>query len=217
MITLLVALLPVSIVLVASELLWRLKIIKGEKARKFIHILTGIWMAFWPFYVPFDGIFVLGCVALVLLVYSRLTNLFHAIYAVRRRTYGDILYAVGIIACSMIANAPWIFTVAILFLAVADGGAAVAGRYFGKSNEYLVFGRRSLKKSVIGTVTFIVLAYVSLGIGWMIGGSESNAGEYMWVVVSLPLGAALLENTMPFGLDNIFTPVYAAVLLRAIA
>ncbi len=86
------ALIPVGIILILSELLWQKKIIIGERARKFIHILAGTWMAFWPLYLPFDGIFILGCIALTLLVYSRITKLFHAIYSVKRKTYGDIFF-----------------------------------------------------------------------------------------------------------------------------
>ena len=143
-INLAIALGPVGVVLIASEYLWRHKYLKGERARKFIHILAGAWVAFWPYYLPFDGIFILGCMMLALVIYSRFTNLFHAIYSVKRKTYGDIFYAIAIMACALWASSDWAFTIAILVLAVADGAAAVSGRLWAKKT-YLVFGQSFLK------------------------------------------------------------------------
>jgi phytol kinase len=213
---LLVALLPVLIVLLISEYLWRHKTIKGEIARKFIHILAGMWMAFWPLYIPFDGIFILGCVALVLLIYSRVTRLFHAIYAVKRRTYGDIFYALALILCAYFGTEPWIFTVSILLLALADGGAAVVGKLWGSTNQYYMFGSRHLRKSVVGTITFIGLTYVSLGIAWCIGGSETMQMHMVAVFIILPIIATIAENSMPFGLDNVATPLVATLVLNSL-
>lgn len=213
---LVLALAPVGIVLILSEYLWRKKIIKGEKARKFIHILAGCWMAFWPLYLPFDGIFVLGCVALTLLIYSRITRLFHAIYAVDRKTYGDLLFAVAIIVTAYFAKADWVFTVSILFLALADGGAALFGKSWGINNQYFVFGRNALKKSVIGTISFIVLAYISIAAGWLMGGSEFMKDSIIIAFILLPILATLFENIMPYGFDNLVTPLVATYLLNSL-
>lgn len=213
---LIIALAPVGIILVASEYLWRKKIVKGERARKFIHILAGIWMALWPLYLPFDGIFVLGCMALTLLLYSRVTRLFHAIYAVKRRTYGDILFAVAIVLCAYLARAPWIFTIAILLLAVADGGAAVVGRFWGIKNQYFVFGKKSLRKSVAGTLAFIALSYACITAGILVGGVAVNENNALLLFAILPAGATLLENIMPYGFDNLFTPLFATILLNSL-
>lgn len=210
------ALAPIVIILLTSEYLWRKKIVKGERARKYIHILAGIWMAFWPFYIPFDGIFILGCMALVFLLYSRFAHVFGAIYAVKRRTYGEIFYAVAIIICSYYGQEPWIFTTSILLLALADGGAAVVGRLWGINNQYFVFGRNSLRKSVIGTLAFIVFAYVSIFVGWLVGGNYV-LNEYLFVaLVVLPMGVTILENVSPYGIDNLVTPVLATLLLNSL-
>lgn len=216
MLKILFALLPVAIILLLSEYLWRKKIVKGERARKFIHILAGAWMAFWPLYLPFDGIFVLGCVALTLLLYSRFTRLFHAIYAVKRKTYGDILFAVALIVCAYLAQMDWIFTVSILLLALADGGAAVVGRYWGENNQYYVFGSRHLRKSIAGSAAFIVLTYASLAVGWWLGGADALASMPVVSFIVLPILALTMENIMPFGFDNLFTPLVATILLNTL-
>lgn len=216
MLNILFAVVPIGIVLLLSEYLWRKKVIRGERARKFIHILAGIWMAFWPFYLPFDGIFILGCVALTFLLYSRYTQLFGAIYAVKRRTYGELFYALTIIICSYYGQEPWIFTVSILLLAIADGGAAVVGRLVGKKNEYKVFGKNNLKKSIAGTIAFVAFAYITIGIGALVGGNVIIASNIMTTLIFLPVTATILENVSPYGSDNLFTPVFATFLLNSL-
>jgi dolichol kinase len=216
MLKLFIALFPVAVILILSEILWRKKIIQGERARKFIHILAGVYIAFWPFYIPFDGIFVLGCVTLTLVIYSRYTKLFHAIYATNRKTYGDILYALAIIICAYIGQEPWIFTVSILTLAIADGGAAVVGKSLGKNNTYKVLGLKSLNKSVAGTLAFIVFTYISLGVGYILGGSMVMNENLFIVFCVIPIVSAILENSMPYGFDNLATPVFITLLLNSL-
>lgn len=211
-----IALFPVAIILVLSEMLWRKKIIQGERARKFIHILSGVYIAFWPFYIPFDGIFVLGCVTLTLVIYSRYTHLFHAIYATNRKTYGDILYALAIIICSYLGQEPWIFTVSILILAIADGGAAVVGKSLGKNNSYRVFGFKSLNKSLAGTLTFIIFTYVSLVVGYILGGNVVISENIFVVFCIIPIISAILENSMPYGFDNLATPVFVTLVFNSL-
>lgn len=215
MLKLFIGLFPVLLILLVSEYLWRKKIVKGERARKFIHILAGIWMAFWPHYLPLDGIFILGCIAIVALVYSRITRMFHAIYAVKRRTYGDILFAAAIAFCAYFAKEPWVFTVSILLLSLADGGAAVIGRFLGINNQYFVFKWPVLRKSVAGTVSYVIFAYISILIGWAIGGEEAISNNMVAAFVVLPFTATLLENVSPYGMDNLVTPMFATLFLNA--
>ena len=210
------ALLPVILILLFSEYLWRKKIVKGERARKFIHILAGIWMAFWPHYLPFDGIFILGCIATAALIYSRATTLIHAIYAVKRKTYGEIFFAMAIAVCAYIAKEPWIFTLSLLLLSLADGGAAVVGRLLGIKNQYFVFWWPVLRKSVAGTAAYIGLAYLCVFIAWLVGG-EQTINENMTVTLLLiPLGAAVVENVSPYGLDNLATPLFTTLILNSL-
>ena len=216
MLKLIIALVPIAVILLVSEYLWRKKIVKGERARKFIHILAGVWMAFWPHYLPFDGIFILGCMALTVLLYSRSTKLFHAIYAVKRRTYGEIFFALAIMFCAYFGQEPWIFTVSILLLSLADGGAAVIGRFWGITNQYFVFGLRSLRKSLAGSFAYLLFAYVTLFIGWLVGGQSVMQDNALQVFVFLPLGATLLENVSPYGSDNLMTPLFVTILLNSL-
>ncbi len=216
MLNIILALGPIAIILFVSEILWRKKKLKGEKARKFVHILAGIWFAFWPAYLPMDGIFVLGCLAFFLLVYSRYTKLFHAIYAVRRRTYGDLFYAVSIIICALLAREPWIFTVSVLLMSFADGMAAIVGRYWGEGNRYFVFGFKELQKSCVGTITYIVSCVAIITIGLAIGGDSAISQNILLAFIVLPIMCTVIENISPYGFDNLFVPIFSTILLNTL-
>ncbi len=208
---------PVGLILIGSEVLWRTKTVRGERARKFIHILAGVWMAFWPLYLPFDGIVILGIAALTLLLYSRYTRLFSSIYDVKRITYGELLYALAIIVVALFAEADWIFTASILMLALADGGAAVIGRFYGITNSYLVFGSQQLKKSVAGSAAFILFAFVVMIIAGLVADGDVYEGHELLVFVVVPLFSLALENITPYGVDNIVTPIFVMAVLNSIA
>ncbi len=212
----LLAVVPVGIVLLCSEYVWRREILKGERARKFIHILAGVWMAFWPYYVGFDGIVMLGTFAFTLLVYSRMTSLFHAIYAVKRRTYGELFFAVAVVVCAYVSKEPWVFMTSMLLLAVADGGAAVVGRVWGVSNQYKVFGTKQLIKSRAGTAAYVILAFASMVAGYMLGGQDALAGNWA-LFAGVPVGMAVIENISPYGLDNLTIPILATVVFNTVA
>lgn len=51
MINLLIAFLGIGICLILGEILWRKRILKGEYARKFVHITSATFVAFWPLFL----------------------------------------------------------------------------------------------------------------------------------------------------------------------
>jgi len=236
-----IATVPVAIILVGSEYLWRRKVVQGERARKFIHILAGSYMAFWPFYISFESTYLLGAASVLILVYSKAlasilpamhraaknnqfasravnvleyAGVFHAIYAVNRRTYGDIFLGMAVMIAALLTDKPWLFATAILMISLADGCAAVVGRYWGLDNVYYVFGWKVLRKSRAGTAAFIGAAYCVLAFGWLAGGQDVLGGQLWNTLLFIPVGAALLENISPFGTDNVITPVFVILMIQ---
>ena len=206
------ALLPLGIILLVSELLWRGKIISGERGRKFVHILSGVYMAFWPLFLPLDGIAILGLMAFVFLTYSRISPIFHAMHVTDRKTYGELFFALAITVCAIFARQPWIYTTAVLFLAIADGGAALAGKLWGKSNTYFVFGFKNLKKSIAGTLAYVMLAYLCL----LVGLQYSDGQQIPNYIYLLPFIAACVENISPYGSDDFVAPLVVVFVLNSV-
>ena len=203
----LVAVGPLFFLLVFSELLWRARILRGEPARKLLHVIIGSYVAVWPFFMTFAHIRWV-CVAMLLgVIVSHKFHVFHAINDVKRHTWGDIFYAVGLFLAASLATAPWIFALAVLHMSFADGMAGLVGSALGKKHQYTVLGSN---KSVVGTVSFVVSSLIVLMVFKLNGGYNISAQ----MLIAVPLLTATLENFGPRGTDNILVPLCIVLLFR---
>jgi len=191
---------PIFILLLLSEFLWRAKILRGEAARKLLHIVIGSYVALWPYFLTFRTIQLLALAMFIVVALSHRFKLFHAINDVHRKTKGDLLYAVGIGLVASLTHSPWIFAVAVLHMSVADGLAGLVGSRYGKTSGYKIFG---YQKSAIGTATFVVSSFFILA---MLSPFHPFATPAI-VVAFLPFAAAALENIGVRGTDNVLIPL----------
>lgn len=212
MILVLLALSEIGLILIASEVLWRKRVLRGEYGRKVVHMAAGLSVAFWPFIMSFTAIQIIALAAGLTIVASRKFKIFHAIHDVPRLTYGEILYPLSILILASIAQANWIFTVSVLFIALADGMAAIVGKKWASKKYTFKVGRS--KKSALGTTAYILFAYVSLAVGLLIGGKEVMTESPLIIFALLPLTGAFLEVVSPLGLDNITAPLLVMLVLN---
>lgn len=204
--------LPILGLLIVIERLYRAKKLKPEEARKIIHIGTGVFIAFLPFYVGYSVIQYLSVALLAIILLSYKVGVFSAVHSVKRLTIGEILYPIGIGICAFLEPAPWIFTAAVLHLAVADGLAAVAGVKWGKHTRYNVL---SHGKSLIGSMTFFYISMAIFASSLFFVSPESRP-DLLILLIACPLGLTLLENISWFGTDNITVPVSVIILLSTL-
>jgi phytol kinase len=207
------ALLPVGVLVLLTEALWRKKIIRGEYSRKVLHISAGVYVAFWPQIITKPQIQIVALAALASIIIVRQTKLLHSVYDIKRKSYGDIAYPLSVLAAISLAKQPWIFTVAILFLALGDGLAAVFGKLYGGNNQYKVFGQ---SKSLVGSFAHFL---VCLAVLWWATTSLPGADallrqNHLWYV-GLPLLATVLESFTFRGLDNLTIPLFTVLVLNS--
>lgn len=209
--SLLIALAVTFFIVALAELLWHTKKIEGETARKFVHIAVGTFVAFWPYFMDWHEIQLMSLAFVIVIAISWKANVFRAVHNVKRRTWGELLFPIGIGVSALIAPPAIIFTAAILHLSLADGFAAIIGLKYGKVRRYSI---RNYSKSVAGTLTFwlistaIIVVTVALspnGLTWPL----------VPLLVWLPLAATLVENVAVAGTDNIFVPILVIVVLQA--
>lgn len=208
MLELAVATVPIAALLILSEIMWRARIIRGEAARKFLHIIIGSYVAYWLYFLTFEQIELLAVAMLVGVSISHKYHIFHAITDIKRKTWGDIFYAAGLGLIAFITRQPWVFALAVLHMSVADGLAGLVGTQFGRGNTYTVFGA---VKSVVGTVTF---ALASLGL--LLAFRVSHPEITLPIVFGLPLILAAVENFGIYGTDNLAIPVLVALIANAL-
>jgi phytol kinase len=197
-------------ILLITEKLSRQKKLSIELSRKIPHIVGGIAIATWPFFVGMDTIVVLGALFFIGTLLVRKLNLFAHARSVDRRSWGEPLFALGITLAALMHPANWVFVAAVLYMALADAAAALAGKSLGK-HGYQVLGQ---KKTVEGSVTFLIVATIITAYIVFIAPSGL---ELTWpVVLWLPLIAMLTEAAAPFGIDNIAIPLLVAAVLSSL-
>jgi phytol kinase len=212
MIAVLCALAGMAAILFTAEILWHRKYIAGEYARKFVHILGGSFVALWPYFLSFSTVRWIALGGIIAWVATKKLNLSFALKDINRPTAGELLYPISVLLLAYIASDKWIFTVSVLFLALADGMAAVIGKkYSTKKLSYKVYRGT---KSVQGSAAYLVCAYIALGIGIALGGDRAILHTPVLTLGWLPLATMFLENISPFGTDNLTVPIMVAVLLN---
>ena len=210
MIDVLLTLVGIFLVLLLNEYLWRAKILHGEAARKFMHILIGVWGAFWPFYMSWGQIRTIGLVAMGFILFMRLTPYFKSVFDVSRRTWGDVIGPATIVLLTLFEPSVWVFTAAVLHIALADGFAAIAGTKYGKKNQYKIIGNT---KSLVGTTVFWIISFSILAAGAMLS-QVGLHGLTLPILLWLSAGAAYLENVSPMGFDNLLVPMLIFAVLE---
>lgn len=207
MISTLVAIGPLFFLLVLSEILWRSKVLRGEPARKLLHIIIGSYVASWAFFLTARHIEFLSALLFVGVAVSHRFKIFHAILDVKRKTWGDLFYALGIGLTAFLSQSPWIFAVAILHMSIGDGLAGLIGAKYGKGGQYRILGQR---KSLAGSFAFAVSSLIILAI-IVPGPLHIALGP---VALVLPITATLAENLGVYGSDNITVPLLLTITLN---
>lgn len=201
----------VFVFLCTAECLWRKKIIRDESSRKFVHIVIGTFVAFWPFLMSLRTIQFISIAFLVVILLSRKFKIFHAIHNVRRKAWGEVLFALSIGLLPFISTSRLVFVAAVLHMSLADGLAGMIGSRYGKSTRFSMFGQA---KSVVGSTIFMIASAVIV-LGFFKASKFASVDDINWVVIILPVLATLLETASVKGTDNILVPLLVAQVLNS--
>lgn len=210
--SLIFALAGVVLILAVSELLWRTSLVRGENARKFVHIVVGTYVAFWPYFMSWQQIQLMSLAFFVVVFISLKLNVFRAIHNVKRKTWGELCFPIGIGLSALIMPAPIVFTAAILHLSLADGLAAVVGKKYGIIHQYSV---RNYTKTLAGTLVFFVISLLIVT-GTILVSGVAVTWPLVPLLVWLPVAATAIENVSVAGTDNIFVPLLVIVILQTV-
>lgn len=182
-----------------------------EVARKIIHVVAGVTIAIWPFFVGWDMIIFAGLGLMVIVSVTRRFKLFGSQHGINRITWGEFFFPAGIILTVLMHPPRWIFVLAMLHLALGDTVAALIGSKFGHSNSYKIIGQ---KKSVAGSAAFFAVSVVLVAIAFTIVPAADISASVFTALFLLPIIATVAENIGVYGLDNLFIPISVVLLLR---
>lgn len=202
--------LGILLIVVVDEALWQAKILRGEYNRKFVHILVGSFAASWPWLISWRQIQLLCFLLLAGRIINRLHTFVHDSAGIKRKTYGDFFFPVGIGLCAFITTNKLFFAIAVLNMAIADGLAAIVGKLSHERWRYSIFG---YTKTIIGTMTFWLVALFILGVGLLFSG-DIDLNDYGLLLMVLPPILTIFENFSLFGLDDTTVPLVTLATLQ---
>jgi len=200
-------------ILAVAEIFWRQKTLRGENLRKFVHILAGSFIAFWPWLIGWRAIQLAGLAMILVVIANRFARTFHFASHINRRTWGDFLFALAVTICALLTTSKIFFAVAILHMSLADGLAAIIGKRYVAKWRYDVFGQI---KTVFGSMVFWLVSLFILG-SLLIFSDQVSASQFFWLVILLPPALTLLEALAVFGTDDLLVPVAVVLILRLIS
>lgn len=198
--------LGVLVILLFAEYLSRYRGVHSELTRKLVHMLVGIFVAFWPFFLTWRQIQLLSLAFLFVVLISIKLNIFRSIHAVKRNAIGEVLFAMIIGILAFISNNEWVFMAAMLHLSLADGLAAIIGVLYGDTNKYKVLGET---RSIAGNLAFF-FSSVAIMLFYSIVGDNAYSGL---TLIGIPVISTILENFAIKGTDNLVIPLFVALIL----
>lgn len=190
----------------ASRILPLITVTRNEYSRKLIHSLAAIGLSTLPYLLDKEKIIFTCFIFFCALIFSKYSNLLPGIHAVERKTHGELFFpiAVGLSAYFFLPLEQSAFQFGILVLGLSDGAAEVAGRIWGRKKLPMIDS-----KTWIGSLAFLVTTLV---IFMALVSPEGNHSLIDGLVIALVL--TLVEAIFTIGLDNLFLPLIAALLLR---
>lgn len=165
----------------------------AEITRRLAHITSGLCALLNYFLVSHLTFIVLVLLSLALILLSWRFKIFTSIHNVKRKTYGEIFLALGILASFAISlGKPEIFIPSLLVIAFADSFAGLTSDFFKQP-------RKMIRGSLVFLITtFSILCFSQLPIAQ---------------VIAVSLVLTLVERYSPLGSDNLTVPTAAAALL----
>lgn len=184
-----------------------------EVARKITHISFGLGFIAVRYIFGAIVTAVLGlffAVALLVIhsrvVKSTLYKYVRMLYEVGRTSWGEVFYALGVAAASVLTYSAHEFAIVISITALADSAASLVGKAVPSPS----FSRNFATASIAGSTAFFIVSAVVIVMTQTIL-TDIIISPSLLIVTSLILTA--VEAFSPYGADNLLVPVIASILL----
>jgi phytol kinase len=193
-------------------------IIKGESARKMVHVGMGVICLTFPWlFKEALPVYVLAGSAVVSILIMRVTKLRSglgaSLFSVNRLSVGELIFPIAVVWLYALnleneKHSIIFYTIPLLLLTLADTVGAIAGTKFGKR----IYSTASGKKSVEGSLAFFVTAYVCTFVPLaLFTGYETYHIAILALIIALFITA--VEGISGMGMDNLLIPIGCYFLL----
>ena len=192
-----------TIVIFIIDILQKRVFTSKQWGRTATHIITGLIVATFPFYLNVNQIIGLSFIFTVILAISKAKNIL-SLHNIVRKSYGEVLFpvSIGLVAIITLPAHSNAYYAAILSLALADAGANIFGSFL--PIKRVTIARQS--KSIGGFICFIILMMAILFA--LYGLNEVNFG----IILAIAIFIGFVELISVYGYDNLTVPVFTALL-----
>lgn len=211
-------LLLLAILMGGLALYQRRRTLSAELSRKLFHVGGGLTTLSFPWIFPGAWpvllLALITILALLALKYIRALqgNLGVVLYRVERTSLGELYFPLSVCLLFVFtATHALLFLIPVLILTLADPAAAVIGERYGRLRYTLVKGN----KSVEGSATFLLVAFACVLVPLLVL-AHTALGQAVLIATLVGLQATLVEAVAWEGLDNLFIPLFAGLLLAGL-
>ncbi len=190
--------------------------IAPEWSRKAVHVGMGLVCTAFPWlFTEFWQVAVTVAGATTLLLAIRLVPALQMRFGrvlggVGRSSMGDVFFPVSVLLLfAQAGHEPVFYVVPMLLLALADAAAALVGTSWGRRSFTADEGFKTWE----GSLAFLAVAFLSAVLPLLLARPELG-GRAALVALCIALVTMLLEASAWRGLDNLFVPLAALVMLR---
>jgi phytol kinase len=205
-----------NLLLVFSELIYRRLRLKGEITRKFVHFTATLSTI--PFPYLFDNIWVVLSLAVyffVLLSLSHQRKQLRSIHDIDRPSIGTYLLPVALYLVFLLSlhyESKFFFILPILILAICDPIAGILGINLQNYNHQIKFFNRKLKKTWLGSGSFLVFSFIISIIALYFYRMVFDAKTF-WLGLAIAVVSTLAELISWRGSDNLIIPLSVLLML----
>ncbi|HEY1348109.1 MAG TPA: hypothetical protein VGF67_00615 [Ktedonobacteraceae bacterium] len=196
----------------------RQRTLSAELSRKCFHIGGGLSTLTFPWvFASIWPVLLLALItipALFALKSLRIcqSNLGAVLYRVERASLGELYFPLSVCLLFVFtATQTLLFMIPVLILTLADPAAAVIGGRYGRLRYTLLKG----SKSVEGSLAFFLVAFTCVLVPLLLL-AHTAAGQAVLIAILVGLLSTLAEAVAWEGLDNLFIPICAGLLLAGL-
>lgn len=166
--------------------------IHSEITRKLAHLLSGLFAILFSYFLNKNEFIIAALIFFGFFSIAHTKKFLKSINVNHRRTYGEIVYPLGLIALAMgLYYTKSLFIIGVLILAIPDTIAGYIGFKLGKKS-----------KSFLGSLAYFLTSLVILLLGLNLRTSILFASIL-----------TLVEFASPLGLDNLSVPLIYYLLI----
>ena len=189
--------------LLIIEGLSRWRQLAPEISRKLTHVLSALAVVSLTLFCSLMQIALIAGLFFVLLAALRPKHLWVSLYRVKRRTWGELTFPLGVCVAAFFAHDSRVFICVILIIGLADTAANLIGQRYG-TRKLPVFNT----KSYAGSAAFITISLVIITLCF------NNLSAYL---VGVALIATIAELIAANGYDNFSVALLTTLAFRVLS